>query len=201
MSRLIDWWGPLGFSLSLHAALIGGLAWHSTMRPKVVHGTPLSIAIEASVVDWPILASRIEIERPSSEIAQRGKRRSQMSDEKERKPGPHSQLQKHVVRNDRGAQQAVSAAARSDASWKSQIAASIERAWAIPPTAPRGIECTLRLGQAADGEVLSVEVGACNGDDSVRESIEAAAYRASPLPVAPDPAQFAAEVIVTLRVD
>jgi colicin import membrane protein len=30
----------------------------------------------------------------------------------------------------------------------------------------------------------------CNGDETVRQSIEAAVYRASPLPPPPDPALF-----------
>jgi colicin import membrane protein len=38
--------------------------------------------------------------------------------------------------------------------------------------------------------VVGVRVGECNGDDSVRASIEAAVLKASPLPEPPDPALF-----------
>jgi hypothetical protein len=40
-------------------------------------------------------------------------------------------------------------------------------------------------------------VGHCNGDDAVRQSIENAAYSASPLPAPSDPALFDRDVVVT----
>jgi colicin import membrane protein len=47
------------------------------------------------------------------------------------------------------------------------------------------------------GAVTAVQVGSCNGDDAVRQSISDAAYRASPLPAPPDPALFDRDVVVT----
>jgi colicin import membrane protein len=76
------------------------------------------------------------------------------------------------------------------ASWKSQIQAKIQRAWLKPPTARPGIKCVLYVTQVPGGEVTKVTIGECNGDQAVRESIEAAVYRASPLPPPPDPALF-----------
>jgi colicin import membrane protein len=76
------------------------------------------------------------------------------------------------------------------ASWVSQIAARINRAWLRPPTAQPGIECTLEVTQVPGGTVTKVSIGECNGDQAVRESIEAAVYRASPLPPPPDPSMF-----------
>ena len=84
-------------------------------------------------------------------------------------------------------------AARSSgalASWTAQITARIQRAWLKPPTARPGIDCMVHVTQIPGGEVTDVRVGTCNGDQSVRESIEAAVYRASPLPPPPDPALF-----------
>ena len=49
------------------------------------------------------------------------------------------------------------------------------------------------------GEVVDVKVGRCNGDEAVRRSLEAAAYRASPLPQPPDPALFDRNLVVTFR--
>jgi len=76
------------------------------------------------------------------------------------------------------------------ANWVAQIAAKINRAWLRPPTARAGIECTLVVTQVPGGTVTKVSIGECNGDQAVRESIEAAVYRASPLPPPPDPAMF-----------
>jgi colicin import membrane protein len=69
--------------------------------------------------------------------------------------------------------------------WEAQIAAKITRAWIRPPTARSGIECMLHVTQVPGGEVTQVSIGDCNGDQAVRESIEAAVYRASPLPPPP----------------
>jgi colicin import membrane protein len=47
------------------------------------------------------------------------------------------------------------------------------------------------------GAVSAVQVGSCNGDAAVRQSIADAAYRASPLPAPPDPALFDRDLVVT----
>jgi colicin import membrane protein len=46
-----------------------------------------------------------------------------------------------------------------------------------------------------------VRIGQCNGDQAVRESIEAAVYRASPLPPPPDPALFDRNLRIDFRPD
>ncbi|MEN9704858.1 MAG: hypothetical protein RLZZ393_737 [Pseudomonadota bacterium] len=85
------------------------------------------------------------------------------------------------------------------AQYQAQIRASIERAWIRPPSARPGLECEMRITQVAGGEVVGVQVGRCNGDEAVRQSIEAAAYRASPLPQPSDPALFDRSLVVTFR--
>ena len=87
------------------------------------------------------------------------------------------------------------------ASWESQIAAKITRAWLRPPTARSGIECVLNVTQVPGGEVTQVSIGECNGDQAVRESIEAAVYRASPLPPPPDPALFDRTLKINFKPD
>jgi colicin import membrane protein len=87
------------------------------------------------------------------------------------------------------------------ASWKSQITAKITRAWLRPPTARAGLECNLYVTQVPGGEVTQVRVGECNGDQAVRESIEAAVYRASPLPPPADPALFDRDLKITFKPD
>src|SRR5690606_7045947 len=75
------------------------------------------------------------------------------------------------------------------------IRARIERAWNRPPSARVGLMCEVRVTQAQGGTVIRVGIGSCNGDEAVRQSIEAAVYRASPLPPPPDPALFERELI------
>jgi colicin import membrane protein len=100
--------------------------------------------------------------------------------------------------------EARAAAARNSgalASWQQQIAARIQRAWLRPPSARSGIECVLHVTQVPGGAVTNVQIGSCNGDQAVRESIEAAAYRASPLPPPPDPALFERNLEITFKPD
>jgi colicin import membrane protein len=87
------------------------------------------------------------------------------------------------------------------ANWESLIAAKITRAWLRPPTARPGIECMLYVTQVSGGEVTEVRIGECNGDQAVRESIEAAVYRASPLPPPPDPALFDRNLKIDFKPD
>jgi colicin import membrane protein len=105
------------------------------------------------------------------------------------------------LKNSLAAEEHASAAQSSAAiaSWESQIAGRIQRAWLRPPSARPGIACELYVTQAPGGAVMSVRIGTCNGDGAVRESIEAAAYRASPLPPPPDPSMFVRDLEITFR--
>jgi colicin import membrane protein len=86
-------------------------------------------------------------------------------------------------------------------SWQAAIAAKITRAWLRPPTARAGIDCMLNVTQVPGGEVTEVSIGECNGDQAVRESIEAAVYRASPLPPPPDPSLFDRNLKIRFKPD
>ncbi|MDE2137163.1 MAG: cell envelope integrity protein TolA [Gammaproteobacteria bacterium] len=87
------------------------------------------------------------------------------------------------------------------ANWASLIAAKITHAWLRPPTAKAGIDCMLNVTQVPGGEVTQVSIGECNGDQAVRESIEAAVYRASPLPPPPDPSLFDRNLKIEFKPD
>jgi colicin import membrane protein len=66
----------------------------------------------------------------------------------------------------------------------------IQHAWIKPPSARIGVDCLVEVTQVPGGEVTNARVTQCNGDAAVRQSIENAVYRASPLPDPPDPALF-----------
>jgi colicin import membrane protein len=70
--------------------------------------------------------------------------------------------------------------------WHAQIVAKIQRAWIKPASAPAGISCIVSVTQVPGGEVTAVRVNSCSVDDAAfRESVEAAVYRATPLPTPP----------------
>ena len=77
-----------------------------------------------------------------------------------------------------------------EAAWTTNIRAKVERAWLRPPSVTATLDCAVRVTQVPGGEVVSVQILQCNGDASARESIEAAVYRASPLPQPPDASLF-----------
>ena len=93
----------------------------------------------------------------------------------------------------------ASAASGALASWQAQITARIQHAWIRPPTAQQGLDCVLNVTQVPGGSVTGVSIGDCNGDEAVRESIEAAVYRASPLPPPPDPSLFERQLVIEFK--
>ena len=62
----------------------------------------------------------------------------------------------------------------------------VERQWNRPPSARSGLACEVNVTQSPTGTVLRVQVGECIGDQAVRQSIENAVQRASPLPLPSD---------------
>jgi colicin import membrane protein len=83
--------------------------------------------------------------------------------------------------------------------YRTVLSQAIERSWIRPPSAKAGLECTLHVSQAPGGTVVDVKLGACNGDQSVRESIVNAVYRASPLPAPRDPRAFERRLEIVFR--
>lgn len=79
--------------------------------------------------------------------------------------------------------------------YATMIRQRVERNWIRPAGAVKGLECEVRVRQIPGGDVVDVRMGRCNGDATVMRSIEAAVYKASPLPRPPDPSLFEKELI------
>ena len=77
-----------------------------------------------------------------------------------------------------------------EAAWLALIRDRVNGAWFRPPSARPGVNCEVHVTQIPGGVVTGVQIGSCNGDEAVRESIEAAVYRASPLPAPSNPDLF-----------
>ena len=148
---------------------------------------------------------KAEAERKAREVADAKKRADEKRLEEQRRQAEEQANAQREAELKQSLDQEIRAdAARSSgalASWQSQITARIQRAWLKPPSARPGIECVLNVTQVPGGEVTNVRIGTCNGDQAVRESIEAAVYRASPLPPPPDPALFERSLVITFRPD
>ena len=70
------------------------------------------------------------------------------------------------------------------------ITRRIQQAWVPPASAAPGLKCVVQVRQVPGGQVVGVSITSCNGDAAVQRSIEAAVYRASPLPEPDNPALF-----------
>lgn len=77
----------------------------------------------------------------------------------------------------------------------------VERNWTRPDSARAGTQCEIKVTQTPAGVVLTVLVTKCNGDAAVRQSVEAAVYRASPLPLPPDSRLFQRELLFVFNPD
>lgn len=79
------------------------------------------------------------------------------------------------------------------------IRQKIQRNWVRPPSAVAGLECVVNVRQLPGGEVVGATIGRCNGDDAVKRSIEAAVFKASPLPEPEDPTLFDRNLRITFK--
>ena len=130
-------------------------------------------------------AERQEAERKEAE-RQAAEQKRQAVDAKLRLER-ESELQRQLASEERAM---AARAGGLGSQWAAAIQARIQRAWIRPASARTGLDCTVAVTQVPGGEVVAVRVLSCNGDETVRQSIEAAVYRASPLPPPPDPALF-----------
>jgi colicin import membrane protein len=133
-----------------------------------------------------------EIERKQKEEAERRKAADDARDKEQRESDLRKQLEE-----EEGRSQAENAGLLNQ--YIALIQDQIIRNWNRPPSARPGLECQVRVSQTPTGTVLSVEVGQCNGDVAVKQSIEAAVRRASPLPPPPDPRLYERNLVLVFK--
>ena len=135
-----------------------------------------------------------EIERKQKEEAERRKAAEDARAQQQRESDLRKQLEE-----EEGRAQAENAGLLNQ--YIALIEQHIVRNWNRPPSARPGLECRVRVSQTSNGTVLSVQIdqSACNGDAAVRQSIEAAVMRASPLPPPPDPRLYERNLVLVFK--
>ena len=78
--------------------------------------------------------------------------------------------------------------------YRDAISGKIQGLWRKPVNAPTGAYCYVYVRQTPGGYVQEVQVQKCTGDEDFRRSVEAAVWKADPLPAPPDPAVFDREI-------
>ena len=66
----------------------------------------------------------------------------------------------------------------------------VQRNWIQPPSSRAGLSCVVQVQLMPGGDVISVQIVQGSGDAAFDRSVEAAVFRAAPLPLPPDPALF-----------
>ncbi len=133
-----------------------------------------------------------EIQRKQQEEAQQ--RRA--ADDAKAQAVRESELKRQLA-DEEGRTQAVDSGLL--AQYKAMIQQRVMRNWNRPLSATAGLECEVRVSQATNGTVLSAQVGRCTGDDAVKQSIEQAVYKASPLPLPPDQRLFERNLVFIFK--
>lgn len=133
-----------------------------------------------------------EIERKQKEEAERRKAAEDARDAEQRQNDLRRQIEE-----EEGRAQAESAGLLNE--YVALIEQRVVRNWNRPPSARPGLECHVRVTQTPGGTVLQVQIDRCNGDDAVRQSIEAAVMRSSPLPPPPDPRLFERNLVLVFK--
>ena len=96
----------------------------------------------------------------------------------------------------------AAAAARGSpemAQYIAMIRQQVERRWKRPLSARDDLACEVRVRQTPAGVVLSVQIGNCNADAAVKQSIQNAVQSASPLPLPSNPRLFDANLTFIFR--
>ena len=146
-------------------------------------------------------AAKAEADRAAAAKAEADRKAQQLA--QQRKVEQERAQREADLRSQMASEEHVNAVQSSPAKaeYLSLITARINRAWIRPPSARAGVKCLLHITQIPGGEITHVVVAGCNGDEAVRQSVETAAYRASPLPAPSDPALFDPNIDVTFAPD
>jgi len=132
-----------------------------------------------------------EARRKAEEAKRRAEEEARRKAEEERRKAAEAALKEQLA-----AEQAALAAeqARRDQRIVDQYIAAIrqkvERNWIQPATSRKGLFCLVQVTLIPGGEVTSVQIVQGSGDAAFDRSVEAAVYRASPLPLPSDARLF-----------
>lgn len=81
--------------------------------------------------------------------------------------------------------------------YKADIIDKVQRNWRRVPGMKQEFECKVEVHQIPGGEVTGVRIIESSGDAAIDASVEAAVWKASPLPAPPSPDIFDREVVIT----
>ena len=144
---------------------------------------------------------REEAEKERKRIEAEKKREEDIRRQREENERQRRELEAEQRQAELDAEERRLAAANSPAmaAYQFAIGQKIRRNWSVPASAGPDTLCVVRVRQTAGGDIMSVNIVSCNGDEAVRRSVEAAVFKASPLPAPSSPDLFRADLELNLR--
>jgi colicin import membrane protein len=109
----------------------------------------------------------------------------QREDEARRRKEAEQSLQESLAAEETARKEATRRARMQSqlGQYRELVKQRVSRNWSRPPGAPKGLKCTVRVRLAPGGEVLGAAVTRSSGNVAFDRSVEAAVYKAAPLPV------------------
>lgn len=139
---------------------------------------------------------RAEAERKRQEDLER----QRLENERQRREAEEAELERRRQSELEAEEMRLAALNADDTSrWIYAMTQQIEQNFVLPASTPPDLECVVNIRQTVSGQVINVEVGRCNGDESVRRAIEAAVNKASPLPSPDNPSVFERDLQITFK--
>ena len=139
---------------------------------------------------------RAETERRRLEALER----QRVENERLRREAETAEMQRRQQQEIIEEQNRIMALQASDkARWVFALQQVISRNFVPPASAPIDLECVVDVRQLPGGTVANVSIGRCNGDAAVQRAIEAAVYKASPLPAPDNPRIFDRDLRITFK--
>lgn len=133
-----------------------------------------------------------EIQRKQKEEAERRKAADDARLQQSRETDLQRQLREEEA-------DAAAASSPEMVQYQAMIRQAVQRRWNRPLSARDDLVCQVVVKQTAAGVVLTVKIGACNGDAAVKQSVENAVYSASPLPTPSNARLFRPEITFNFR--
>jgi len=130
---------------------------------------------------------KAEAEKKRQEEAKRkAEAEKKRQEEAERKAAEAEMQARLAAEQDRMATQRRSAMQRMIDEYVLYIQEKVQRSWIRPPSSGAGLSCTVEVRLIPSGEVIDAQIVRSSGNAAFDRSVEAAVFKASPLPVPPD---------------
>ena len=127
-----------------------------------------------------------EKKRQEEEARRKAEAEKKRQEEAARKAAEAEMQARLAAEQERLATQRRSAMQRMIDEYVLYIQEKVQRSWIRPPSSGAGLSCTVEVRLIPSGEVIDAQIVRSSGNAAFDRSVEAAVFKASPLPVPPD---------------